>query len=120
MNVKVIIAFATALIVLGIGMFFGTGATSPTALIPAAFGGLLLLTGVLAQHQHLYWRATMGTTAVALIGFLSTIVSLMTYSEIVGPTAMVAKVIMAVLFGGLLGLCFQSFWQQRQSPLSEV
>jgi hypothetical protein len=120
MRVKVVFTFAVVLIGLGIGMFFGTGATSPTALIPAAFGGLLLLTGALARHQRLYWRATAGTTAVALIGLLSTIVSLMTYSEVVGPTAVVAKVIMVVLFGWLLLLCLLSFWQKRQPPLSRA
>jgi hypothetical protein len=51
------------------------------ALIPTAFGGVLLLTGALARRQHLSWRAAVGTTAVAMIGCLSTIVSLMTYSE---------------------------------------
>ena len=120
MSVKVIMAFAVALILLGIGMFFGTGATSPTALIPAAFGGVLFLTGVLARDQHLYWRAMIGTTVIALIGCLSTTVSLMSYSEVVGPTAVVAKVIMNVVFGWLLLLCFHSFWQKRQSPLSEA
>ncbi len=120
MSAKIVIAFAAALILLGIGMFFGTGATSPTALIPAAFGGLLLLTGALARNRHLYWWATVGTTVVALIGCLSTIMSLMTYSEVVGPTAVIAKVIMVVLFGGLLFFCFQSFWHKRQSPLSEA
>ena len=120
MSVKVIMTFAATLILLGIGMFFGTGASSPTALIPAAFGGLLLLTGSLARNQHFYWRATGATTAVAVIGGLSTIASLMTYSEVVGPTAVVAKVIMVGLFGGLLLFCFQAFWQKRQSRLSEA
>ena len=120
MSVKVTLAFAASLILLGIGMFIGTGATSPTALIPAAFGSLLLLTGALARNRRRYWQATVGTTVVALIGGLSTTVSLMTYSEVVGPTAVVAKVMMFVVFGWLLLLCLHAFWQKRQSPLSEA
>ena len=120
MSVNVVMAFAIALILLGIGTFVGTGATSPTALIPAAFGGVLFLTGALARNQYLYRRAMVATTVVSLIGCLSTTVSLMTYSEVVGPTGVVAKVIMFVVFGWLLLLCLHSFWQKRQSPLSEI
>lgn len=115
MHAKVVMTFAVVLLLLGIGMFFGTGATSPTALIPAVFGGLLLLTGALAQKQHLHWRATVGTTVIALVGCLSTIVSLMTYSEVVGPIAIASKVVMAALCGLLVLLCVQSFWRTRQS-----
>jgi len=71
MSVNVTLAFAATLILLGVGIFIGAGATSPTALIPAAFGPLLLLTGALARNQRRYWQATVGTTVVALMGCLS-------------------------------------------------
>ena len=42
------IVFGILLIGLGVGGFFGTGAAHPTALIPAAFGLVLALLGLVA------------------------------------------------------------------------
>ncbi len=41
--------FGTLLILLGLGGYFGTGAESPTALIPAAFGIVLIIFAALAR-----------------------------------------------------------------------
>jgi hypothetical protein len=66
----VAIGFGVVLIVVGLGGYFGTGSTSFTALIPAAFGVILALLGVVALKDSLRKHAMHAAAMVGLIGFL--------------------------------------------------
>jgi hypothetical protein len=99
---KVTIGFALALVGFGIGMFLWTGASSPTALILAVFGGILLVTGLFGLRECFAERAMQVALLVALLGFLGALLSLF----LRGPTgtheALLAKAIMLNLCGWLL------------------
>ena len=64
------IAIGAALIVLGLGGYVLTGAVSLTALIPAAFGLLLVLAGVLARDDRKRMHAMHAAALIAILGFL--------------------------------------------------
>ena len=99
---KATICFALALVGFGIGAFLWTGASSPTALIPAVVGGMLLVAGLLGLRQHFAERAMQAALLIALCGFLGALLSLF----LRGPTgtheALLAKAIMMNLCGWLL------------------
>jgi hypothetical protein len=76
MMLKVTIGFALALIVSGIGMFLWTGSSSPTALVPTIFGGLLFVTGLFGLHERFSKRAMHAAQLITLLGFLGALVSL--------------------------------------------
>ena len=64
--------FGVILVVLGAVYFFATGSSHPTALIPAVFGFLLFVCGVLANtedtRRRMLWMHIAVT--VGLLGFL--------------------------------------------------
>src|SRR5258705_8272799 len=70
------IAFGVVLIVLGLGGYFGTDRVSPTALIPAVFGLLLIVFGVMARDEKRRKLAMHIAVAVGLGGFLGTLTGL--------------------------------------------
>ena len=50
---QITIALGSLLILIGVGFYFGTGATSVTALIPAFLGIPMAVAGVLARRESL-------------------------------------------------------------------
>ncbi|PDW04244.1 hypothetical protein [Candidatus Viridilinea mediisalina] len=96
----------TALIVLGVGGWIATGAG--TAAIPAIFGLLMLIAGLLARRPEVGNTAILGAGVVALLGMLA-------------PLGNVARLIGAQSFGlnaatfsnvAMAGLCaaFLCLW----------
>ena len=63
-----IIVFGMLLTLLGLAGYFLTGASSPTALIPAIFGVLLLVLGFLARSEATRKHAMHAAATVALVG----------------------------------------------------
>ena len=114
------IAFGVVLIVLGLGGYFGTDRVSPTALIPAAFGLLLIVFGVMARDEKRRKLAMHIAVAVGLVGFLGTLTGLfklftmLAGGEVARPTAVVAQSIMAVLMLVYVGMCVKSFIDARR------
>jgi hypothetical protein len=114
------IAIGAALIVLGLGSYALTGGVSPTALIPAAFGVLLLLAGVLARNERMRMHAMHGAVLVALLGFLGSVRGVMGLGTVldgtaVRPAAIVAQTIMAVLTLVYVVLAVRSFIAARRA-----
>jgi hypothetical protein len=109
------ISFGTALVLLGIGGYFGTGAEHPTALIPAAAGILLIVFGLLARNPKLRMHAMHGAALIGLLGFFGSVsgvlqlVKLIAGDTIVRPTAAVSRSIMAVLCLAFVVLTVRSF-----------
>jgi len=114
------IALGAALTLLGLGGYFLTGATSLTALIPAAFGVLLVLTGVLARDDRWRMHAMHAAVLIALLGFLGSARGLLGLGKLldgtaVRPAAIVSQTIMALLTLAYIVVAVRSFIQARKA-----
>ena len=114
------IALGAALTVLGLGGYVLTGAASLTALIPAAFGVLLLLAGLLARNDRMRMHAMHAAVVLALLGFLGSVRGLLRIGDVfhatsVRPAAIVAQSIMAVLTLAYVVIAVRSFIQARKA-----
>jgi uncharacterized membrane protein len=115
------ILFATLLILLGAGGYFGSGTNSPTALIPAIFGVVLLILGLVARNPARRKHAMHGAAMVALLGLFGSIRGLLQLptvlsgGEVARPAAVIAQSIMAVLMIIFVALAIRSFVEARRS-----
>ena len=101
------ILIGTALLLVGIGGYgyaAGNGHASPTALIPAIFGVLILLCGVIAiLKENLRKHLMHGALVVALLGILGTAsgfikaFTLISGGTVERPAAVIAQTITAML-----------------------
>lgn len=117
---SVTITFGGLLIALGVGGWVATGQESPTALIPAAFGLLLALLGMLARKESLRKHAMHGAAMVGLLGLLGSARGLMGLPALLSgeaerPAAVVSQVLMAVLCALFVWLCVRSFIAVRKA-----
>ena len=112
------IALGLALIIVGLAGYFLTGAVSLTALIPAAFGLVIALSGLIARDERKRKHAIHAAVVVALLGFLGSIRGLLQIGGVFDgtaarPAAVVAQTIMALLTLGYLAIAVRSFVQAR-------
>jgi hypothetical protein len=114
------LAFGTLLILLGVVGYVATGMVSVTALIPAAFGLLLALLGLLARQEALRKHAMHAAAALALVGFLATVSvfagplpALLAGGDVARPAAVISRAVMAILMLVFLVLCIKSFRDAR-------
>jgi hypothetical protein len=108
------IGFGIVLIVLGLGGYFGTDMVSLTALIPAAFGLLLVVFGALAMDDKRRKMAMHIAVTVGLLGFLGDVSTLISRGAIEKPAALIAQSIMAVLMAVYVAMCVKSFIDARR------
>ncbi len=114
------IGFGIVLIVLGVGGYFGTDRVSVTALIPAAFGLLLVVFGALARDEKRRKMAMHIAVTIGLLGFLGTVSGLLQLPTLLSgggvarPGAVVSKSIMAALMAVYVGMCVKSFIDARR------
>jgi nitrate/nitrite transporter NarK len=121
---KVTLVFAVLLIALGLVGFLGTGSQHPTALIPAGFGLLLGIFGMLAispneSRRKLFMHINV---TIGLLGFLGAAGSAIhafghARAEGVEPDhiALDAQIAMAVLLLIYVLMCVRSFIEARRS-----
>lgn len=113
------VGFGISLLALGIGAYLASGRSSLTALIPAAFGLVLVVLGLVGKRPAATKHAMHAAAVVALLGFLGSadgIVGLarMAMGETIElPLAVAAKGVMAVDLAAFLWLCVKSFRQAR-------
>lgn len=117
---SITIALGAALIVVGVAGYVLTNAVSVTALIPAAFGVVLTLAGVIARDERTRKHAMHAAVAIALLGFLGSVRGLLQLDDVLNgtaarPAAVVAQSIMAVLTLGYVALGVRSFVNARAS-----
>jgi hypothetical protein len=115
------VAFGIALIGLGIGGYFGTGSAHPTALIPAAFGLVLVILGSLARDPAKRKMSMHIAVVVGLLGLLGSIRGLISLPALLSgadvplPAAVISKSLMAIVCAVFVGLCVRSFIEARRS-----
>lgn len=111
------------LILLGIiGYVFGLidGHASLTALIPAAFGLLLVIFGYVARSkENLRMHLMHAAVLVALIGFLIPAYRVLsTISHFIMSTAIVSQIAMALICLVFVILCVKSFIDARRNRVT--
>ena len=109
------------LIVLGIGGYVLSDMVSPTALIPAAFGVVILLLGAYGREQTRRRTAMHLAMGVALAGILGSASGLVPFLRWVAgstpgplPMAPLSKMIMLILLVVYLGMGIRSFVAARR------
>ncbi len=95
-----------------------------TALIPGAFGVLLVLCGVLALRESLRKHAMHAASAVALLGtiggLIPIVMSLVNGTFGARPLALMVQIGMLAICGETLALCILSFVQARRRRAQEA
>jgi len=120
---KLTILFGALLIILGLVGFLATGHTHPTALIPAGFGLLLAIFGLLADTPDTKRRMLFMHIAVTLglLGFLATVMGLIQWFQLMSgkyfafPSAVQSKAAMCLLCLIFVILCVRSFIAARRA-----
>jgi hypothetical protein len=112
------IALGVVLIVLGLVGYFLTGAASVTALIPAFFGLVIAMLGLMARSESRRALAMHIAVFVALLGFLGSFRGLLQIGDVFDgtaarPAAVISQAIMAVLTLGYLVMAVRSFMAAR-------
>ena len=117
---KIALAVGALLIVVGGWAYTASGpGASPTALIPAVLGLLLVVTGVVALRRHDARRHAMhAAAAIALIGALGSLGQLIASPAAGSAHADIARtagLLNLVLCGGFLVVAVRLFVQARRS-----
>ena len=108
------------LVAIGLGTFVGTGAHAPTALIPAALGVLIGLSGAVARNPRLRMHAMHVAVLVALIGVLGCVPGLLKVPALLGgtaerPVAVVAQLVTFLVCLGFVVSAVRSFIEARRT-----
>jgi uncharacterized membrane protein (UPF0136 family) len=121
---SVTIRFSILLLLVGLLFFFLTGASHPTALIPAFFGAVLFVLGLLARTENGKQRMLVMHIAVtvALLGFLfpaaRVILGWVKAHGILLGMAVREELLMAVICLVYVLLCVRSFIAARKARLA--
>lgn len=117
-NLTVVIG--VILIALGTIGYIATDMVSPTALIPAVFGIVLLVLGLYGRQENRRKIAMHLAMGIALVGVLGTMRGLLQLPTVLGggqverPAAVVAQGLMALLLIIYLGLGIRTFINARR------
>ena len=111
--------FGLILIVLGIASYVLTDRTSLTALIPAAFGAVLVVCALVARNEAARRHAMHAAVAIGLIGALAALgrgVPAALGGDAMRP-AVLSQLVMGVLLLIYVGLGVQSFIAARRARM---
>jgi fluoride ion exporter CrcB/FEX len=121
------IIFGILLILVGIaGYFYGilNGNASLTALIPALFGLILVILGLIGRSKENLRKHVMhGAALIGLLGFLATVSSFFKIPALLAgtaerPSAVVAQAAMALICLVFVILCIKSFIDSRRNRVT--
>lgn len=115
-------AVGLVLVIVGVGAYVASEAASPTALLPAVLGLILLALGILATREALRRNAVHGALAVALLGLLGTLPRLGGLPALLAnnaerPLAVLASTVTAIVLAVYVALGVRSFVAARRSPV---
>ena len=118
------IIFAVLLIILGLAFYLGAraglmseGQASPTALIPAFLGIILLICGVIAMNPARRKHAMHAAAMFALLGFIGALarpIGSLFRGTIHASPALYSQLLMAILCAIFLVMCIRSFINARR------
>lgn len=115
---RIAIILGAILVFLGVLVYFGTGQTSITALIPAFFGLPLFLLGLMGLNSGWRKHAMHLAAGVALLGFVGAVgrpLGKLLAGTLPEPSpALLTQLIMAVLCGAFVILAVKSFIDARR------
>ncbi len=115
------IIYAALLIILGVVGYFATGQTSVTAMIPAFFGVVVLIVGLIALKDNWRKHAMHAAAVLGLLGIVGTfsgltkIPALISGGDLERPQAVASQAIMALLSLAFVLLCIKSFMDARRN-----
>ena len=118
---RMTLGFGLAFVLLGLVSYFVTDRVSVTALIPAFFGIVLLILGVIMRDEGKAKHAGHAAAMVALLGLLGSArgvpkaLQVMQGGEVERPEAAIAQGIMAVACLIFLALGVKSFRDARKA-----
>lgn len=126
---KLTLLFALLLIILGVVVFIATGSQAPTALIPAWFGVVLGILGLLARTPNgkrrmlfMHIAVTVGLIGVIFPGWrgLGDLITEMRGQLVLRPAAMKEELAMAGICLIFVLLCIRSFIAARRQRTSSI
>jgi hypothetical protein len=120
---KATIGFGVALILLGLGAYFGSGRESMTAMIPAFFGVAIAVCGGVALRPAARRPAIIAAAVVGALGFIGSLSRILPKvvrgEEIEMGLAIGAQLVMAVITAAFVGMCVWWFLQGRRAGGAE-
>lgn len=117
---KLTLAIGALLTVTGVVAYVATGAVSLTAMIPSAFGVLLLVAGFLARHEKFHRHAIHGALVVALLGALGSLMNVVKVGALFDgtaerPGAIIASLILFLACAVYVAFGVRSFIEARRA-----
>lgn len=118
---RLTVGFGISLVLIGLGFYFASGRSSLTALIPAAFGIVLIVLGIVAERAASPKHAMHLAAVVALLGILGSLNGFPPFFRMLGggsverPLAAAGKVAMAVDLVAYLCYSVRSFRAARKA-----
>jgi len=115
------LAFGVAFVLLGAVSYFITGMQSVTALIPAFFGVVFIVLGVIMRDEAKVKHAGHAAATLALLGIFGSArgvpgaITLVQGGEVERPEAAIAQTIMVVLCIAFVALAIKSFIDVRKA-----
>lgn len=123
--VKITAFFGFLELLLGVLFYMVTGGTAVTALIPAIFGLLMLVTSLIGKRDHLRKHAMHCAAMLGLLGILGSIKSVGKIGALIAgtaerPAAITEQLIFLVLSATFLFLCVRSFIEARKARVAQT
>ena len=118
---RLTVGFGISLVLIGLTFYFVSGRSSLTALIPAAFGIVLVILGIVAERAASPKHPMHLAAVVALLGIIGSLNGFPAFFRMLGgdsverPLAAAAKVAMAVDLAAYLVYCIKSFFAARRA-----
>ena len=108
--------------IIGFGFSLADGTTAPTALIPAAFGLLLVMLGLVAKSKENLRKHIMhAAVIVGLLGFLIPAGRLLLHlGDLKVSLSVFSQVAMSVICLAFVVLCVKSFIDARRNRTTEA
>lgn len=119
------IGFGAVLVAIGAIGYIATAMESPTALIPAAFGFVLIALGMIARNEKFRKHAMHGASVIGVLGFLGSASGLMQLAQMMGgaeierPAAAISRSLMAIVCAAFVAMTVRSFIAARKARATQ-